>query len=174
MTFKRFNLACNPRVSVRRHVCEHGQRRLRHPQGLGGAFVRGHAICKYYNSHSSSIHTFLTPPWAPDPLCTQCVAALNALFYNHDQVFQLGPSQDSNGCRLCALLLARFRATATASLLEIECRMVPRWNNFVRPAPLDIVFRPVGVKDWVTNVVTLGIQKKKRDPSQSIGSIPSE
>ena len=161
-----------------RHVCEYGQRRLRHPQGLGEPFARGDVICKYcttssHHRHFGSVHTLLTLLRVPDSLCAQCLASLDVLDYHEAGVLQLGLSQGSHGCRLCALLLARFRATATASVFEIEYRMIPRYGYFIRV--FDIVFCPVGAKDWRTNVVRLGIQKEKQDPSQSqLVSIPSE
>ena len=98
---------------------------------------------------------------------------LDGLDYNKSGALQLDLSQNSNDCRLCALLFARLRATTTTSVLEIEYHMVPRYGYFIRV--FDVVFVPVGSKNWRTNAVRLGIQKKKRDPSQSqLVSILSE
>ncbi|KAL2136225.1 hypothetical protein VTI74DRAFT_4855 [Chaetomium olivicolor] len=102
--------------------------------------------------------TLLTLLLVPDLLCTQCLAALDVLDFK-TKVLKLGLSQDSNGCRLCALLLARFRATASASVIEIEYCMIPRYGYFI--TVFDIAFRRVGAKDWRANVVRLGIQKEK-------------
>ncbi len=109
--------------------------------------------------------TLLTLLQVSDTLCTQCLTGLAMVEYNKTEVLKLGVSQLSNGCRLCALLLARFRTTATETSIEIEYRIIPRYGYFIRV--FDIVFRPAGAKNWRTNVLRLGIQKEKLDRGQS-------